>query len=97
MLQITDGIVTLNGGNLPFSINPVTFGPSSKLVNDGPNTLKLTFTPASGLFSGTFKKTGTSKTYNIKGAVLQKQNYGSGYAPGSDQSGRVVFQAGSPE
>ena len=97
MLNITDGIVVLSGGNLPYSINPVTFGPSSKLVNDGPNALKLTFTPATGLFSGTFKRAGTTKTYAIKGAVLQRQNNGSGYAPGADQSGRVVFQTGPAE
>jgi hypothetical protein len=93
MLDITDGLVVLGGGNLPDSSNPVTFGASSKLVNNGTNTLKLTFAPATGLFSGTFKEAGTARTYAIKGAVLQRQNYGSGYAPGTNQSGRVVFEA----
>ena len=93
MLNITDGVVLLSGGNLPDSSNPVTFGPSSKLVNNGPNALKLTFTPATGLFAGTFSEAGTTRIFAIKGAVLQRQNQGSGYAPGPDQSGRVVFQA----
>ena len=93
MLQITDGEVILNGGNLPDSTNPVMFGPNSRLVNNGPNTLKLNFAPASGTFSGTFKEAGTTRIYPIKGVVLQRQNYGAGYAPGADQSGRVVFQA----
>lgn len=65
----------------------------AKLVNNGPNLLKLTFTRTTGLFSGTFKEAGTTTTFVIKGAVLQRQNNGSGYAPGTDQSGRVVFQA----
>ena len=93
MLNITNGLVVLGGGNLPDSSNPVTFGASSKLVNNGTNTLKLTFTRTTGAFSGTFKETGTTRIYAIKGAVLQRQNYGTGYAPGTNQSGRVVFEA----
>ncbi len=93
LLDITDGLVLLSGGNLPDSVNQVRMGPSSKLVNQGPNTLKLTFTPASGLFSGSFREAGATKSYAIKGVVLQRQNNGSGYAPGADQSGKVVFDA----
>jgi uncharacterized repeat protein (TIGR01451 family) len=93
MLNITDGVVILNGGNLPDSSNPVTFGASSQLVNNGTNTLKLTFAPASGRFSGSFKEAGTTRIFAIKGAVLQRQNNGSGYAPGTNQSGGVIFQA----
>ncbi len=93
MLNITDGVVVLGGGNLPDSTNPVTFGPSSRLVNNGTNVLRLVFAPATGLFSGSFRETGTARTYAIKGAVLQRQNYGAGYAPGTNQSGRVVFAA----
>jgi hypothetical protein len=93
MLDITDGLVVLGGGNLPDSSNPVTLGASSKLVNNGTNTLKLTFTRTTGLFSGSFKEAGTTRIYAIKGAVLQRQNYGSGYAPGTNQSGRAVFEA----
>jgi len=93
MLQISNGVVMLSGGDLPDSSNLVTFGPSSKLVNNGPNVLKLTFTRTSGFFSGTFKQAGATQSFLIKGAVLQRQNNGSGYAPGSDQSGRVDFRA----
>jgi uncharacterized repeat protein (TIGR01451 family) len=93
VLQITDGMFSFTGGNLPDSANPVTFGPSSKLVNHGPNTLTVTFTTASGLFKGTFKEAGTASLFPIKGAVLQRQNNGSGYAPGASQSGRANFEA----
>jgi hypothetical protein len=93
MLQISNGVVLLSGGDLPDSSNLVTFGLSSKLVNNGPNLLKLTFARTSGFFSGTFKQAGTTQYFLIKGAVLQRQNNGSGYAPGSDQSGRVDFRA----
>ena len=93
MLQITDGVVLLTGGNLPDSSNNVTFGPSSQFVNHGTNTLKLTFKAATGAFSGTFKETGTPTTFVLKGAVLQRQNTGSGFAPGTNQSGHLLFEA----
>jgi uncharacterized membrane protein len=93
VLQITDGLVLFTGGNLPDSSNNVSFGPSSQFVNHGTNTLKMTFKAATGVFSGTFKETGTATTFILKGAVLQRQNNGSGYAPGATQSGHVLFEA----
>jgi hypothetical protein len=93
VLQLTDGFVMLMGGELPDIANPVTLGPKSTLTNNGLNTLKLKFTPASGLFSGTFKEAGTTKVFPIKGVVLQRQNTASGYAPGARQNGRVSLQA----
>jgi hypothetical protein len=63
------------------------------VVNNGPNTLRLSFSPASGFFAGTFKEAGATTTFALRGAVLQRQNNGSGYAPNSGQSGRVVFRA----
>jgi hypothetical protein len=93
VLPLTDGFVMLMGGDLPDSANPVTLGPRSKLVNNGPNTLNVRFTPSSGLFSGTFKEAGTTKVFPIKGVVLQRQNIATGYATGARQSGRVLLQA----
>jgi len=94
VLQITAGEVILSGGDLPDSVNPVTFGPNSRLVNNGTNSLRMIFVPASGLFNGTFRESGTGIVSPLKGAVLQRQNIGSGYAPASGQSGRrVLFQA----
>jgi hypothetical protein len=67
-------------------------------VNNGTNTLKITFVPASGAFSGTFKESGGTRKFQIKGVVLQRQNVGTGYAPGPDQSGRILLEpAPAPE
>jgi hypothetical protein len=91
VLPFTDGLVILDGGNLPDSTNPVLFGPNSKLVNNGPNSLRLVFVPRNGRFSGTFKEAGTTRVFPIKGVVLQRQNFGSGHVRGPNQSGRVIF------
>jgi hypothetical protein len=93
VLQITDGLVLLDGGSLPDSSNPVTFGPNSRLVNNGPNKLKLVFVPSNGRFSGTFKEAGSNTVFPIDGVVLQRQNFGAGFAPGRNESGRVIFRA----
>jgi hypothetical protein len=92
MLPNTEGMVVLSGGNLPNSSIPVTFGSRSELVNSGPNALKLAFTPASGFFSGTFAEAGRTTIFPIKGAVLRRQNYGSGYFLGAGQSGKVTVR-----
>ncbi len=93
MLQDTNGVLLLSGGNLPTCSNPVTLGPRNSFVNHGPNALKLSFSPASGFFAGSFKAAGATTTFALRGAVLQRQNHGSGYAPSSEQSGRVLVRA----
>ena len=94
VLEITNGVVILSGGNLSGdSANDVTLGPKSKVTNLGPNQLTMTFTLSSGLFKGTFVEPGTTKKRAFNGAVLQKANNGSGHWLGTNQSGRVVFQA----
>ncbi len=93
VLRITNGVVTVTGGNLPHAFaNPVTMGPSSHITNNSTNTVTMSFTLSSGLFTGTFKEKGTLKTSTFKGAVLQKANDASGYFLGTNQSGRVVLE-----
>jgi hypothetical protein len=66
-------------------------GPNSNLVNIGPNSLRLVFVPRTGRFSGSFMEAGTTRVFPINGVFLQRQNFGSGHAPGPNQSGRVIF------
>lgn len=92
VLQITGGILTLTGGNLPDShTNNFTLGASSKTVNGGPNAMTLTFTPASGLFKGSLTPTNVvgAKAIAFAGAVLQKATNGAGFYLGTNQSGAV--------
>jgi uncharacterized repeat protein (TIGR01451 family) len=94
VLEITNGVVNLTGGNLAApSANHVSLDMKSKITSAGPNTLSMSFTLSSGLFKGSFIEAGTSRKITFGGAVLQKTNNASGYFPGGDQNGRVSFQA----
>jgi hypothetical protein len=93
ILEFTDGLLILNGGNLPDSSNPVTFGPNGKLVNNGPNKLNLIFNRSSGEFQGAFKEAGSTQIFPLEGAVLQRQNIGSGHSIGTNQSGWILLRA----
>jgi uncharacterized repeat protein (TIGR03803 family) len=90
--------VTLEGGDLPFSItNGVTLAPSDKisLTNavDETNKLKLTVTKSTGLITGTFAKPSNPKqTIKVNGVILQGQTNAQGYFLGTNQSGAFRVQ-----
>ncbi|MDB6057759.1 MAG: hypothetical protein JWO95_1603, partial [Verrucomicrobiales bacterium] len=93
VLNITNGVVSLSGGNLSTaSDNNVTLGLGSKIISAS-NKLSLNFTLSSGLFTGSFVEPGTTHLTTFSGAVLQKANVGAGYFPGTNDNGRVLFQA----
>jgi hypothetical protein len=72
----------------------VTLGLSSKLTNNTPHKLAVTFTLSSGLFKGSFTPTNAgSKAVSFAGAVLQKGTNAAGYYLGTNQSGRVLLEA----
>ena len=60
--------------------------------------LTMAITPSSGLFSGsvTLTNDGYRVTRQFKGAILRRQNHGTGFFLGTNQSGRVYFGATSP-
>jgi hypothetical protein len=96
VLGQTNTVVLLTGGNLSHSFtNEVVLGMSSKVTNVSSNTLAISFTLASGLFSGNFTPAGETMAVSFRGAVLQKANYGSGYFLGTNQSGWAGFGSGS--
>jgi len=91
VLAFTLGGVEFSAGNLaePFE-NEVTLI-NNKVTNLGNNKLTLSIVLSSGLFSGNVTPPGESRGIAFKGALHQKQNYGSGFFLGADQSGRVKF------
>jgi hypothetical protein len=97
ILNLTEAQIALSGGNLPVSpsINNVVLGLSSKVTNASPNTLTCTFALPTGLFTGSYKEAGTTRTITFRGAVLQHPflNRASGYFLGTNESGRVSFEA----
>jgi len=92
VLQITNGLDILFGGDLPGTVtNAVTLEPPSKVVNDGSNKLTHTFALPTGRFTGTLVDAVTKQHVTFNGVVQQKANYASGYFLGTNQSGRVVL------
>jgi hypothetical protein len=94
-ITVIDPSVSFAGGNLtnPFA-NAIALGASSKVTNLGTNKLSLSIATASGLFKGSVTDPSSGKSFAFSGALLQKQNGGSGFLLGTNRSSRVVL-AGS--
>jgi len=89
ILNFSDGVITLTGGNLSSDLSsPVTIGSNNKVTSGG--GLKATLNKTSGLFSGSAMVNGRRIKFN--GALLQDQDMGSGFFLGIDSSGRVTLE-----
>ena len=71
--------------------NVFTLDSHNKAIGSKGDRLKLSFTQASGLFTGNELIPGTAETIVFRGAVLQKANAGAGFFLKSGQSGRVLL------
>ena len=85
--------VILNGGGLEAPLtNSVTWGVNNKILSDKrANSLKLSLSPANGLFKGTVKDPASGDTVSFQGVLFEKSNVGLGFFLGSNQSGAVSF------
>ena len=93
VVNLTNGVVILSGGNLSQAwTNVVVFG-ATRVTNLSPNKLSVTLSPSTGRFTGTFLDTGTVRTVSFAGAVLQKSTNGSGCLLGTNQAGRVLIES----
>jgi len=92
-LDFSAGNLWLADGNLPYNFtNRIVLGTNNVATGTGTNKLKLAISASSGLFNGSVANPVTKKKRILfKGAVFQKQNFGSGYFLGTNQSGRVFF------
>jgi len=90
VINITNGIVGFTNGNLTTDFtNLVMLDAKGKVLNQGANKLSLSISKSSGTFSGSVTPPDGGKTISFKGALLQKQNSGSGFFLGTNASGRV--------
>ena len=93
VLAFTNAAVAFTHGNLAVNFtNDVMLNMDSKVVNIVPNKLALTLQRPTGLFSGSATPPSSAKSVSFRGAVLQKQNRGSGFFLGINQSGRVLWE-----
>jgi hypothetical protein len=92
VVNFTNAIVDFTGGNpqLDFA-NDVMLSADNTVLNNSTNKLTLTIQKPTGLFTGSVTPPGGTTAQPFRGALLQKQNLGSGFFLGTNQSGRVQF------
>ena len=92
ILETNAARVILRGGNLPEpSTNAVTLAAAGRVINAGPNALTFTLAPTTGLFKGTVKVPGVTRSIPFQGAVLRGLGLGGGYFLGTNEVGNVYF------
>ena len=83
-----NGRLVLENGELAQGItNFFTLDSANKVTTT--NKMTLSITTGSGVFKGSAADPATGKSVSFSGAVLQKQNRGSGFFRQSDQAGRA--------
>src|SRR5262249_16399318 len=95
VLNLTNGVMILNGGNLSDPVTNSVALSTNNLINVDPvatNKLALKISVSSGKVSGSFLHPQTGLLKPIKGAVLQQQNTAQGFFLGTNQSGRILLE-----
>jgi hypothetical protein len=91
VLTFTAGRVQFSAGNLAESFGSETVLANNKVTVLGSTKLTLSIAIASGLFNGSVTPPGATRSLPFRGVLHQKQNYGSGFFLGTDQSGWARF------
>jgi len=97
LLELTNGIVLLEGGNLPMPItNHVILSTNNTVtvtnVAEKTDKLVLTINTKTGTFSGSFvNPADTKQTISLNGVLLQDQTNAQGYFLGTNQSGAIIL------
>jgi hypothetical protein len=87
--------LTLGGGNLQSNLvkSVVIAANGSVTVSPaGVDKLTLKISPTTGQFSGSFVNPAVGKSTKLSGLLLQDDDSGSGYFPGMNQTGFVIFE-----
>jgi hypothetical protein len=88
----SNAAVVLSGGNLTASFtNFVSISARNKVTNLSTNKLSLTLNASQGQFKGSAVDPATGKTIKFSGVILQKRDVGTGFSPGTNQSGSVII------
>jgi uncharacterized repeat protein (TIGR03803 family) len=93
LLNATNAVVTLDGGNLTQTItNRITLDANNRVANQSANKLSLSFSLSDGSFKGAVVDPVSSRSIPFKGVVLENQGYAAGYFLGTNnQSGQVLL------
>jgi len=90
VLTFSGGRVRISAGNLADTFDSlVLLGDDNKVTDQSGNSLKLSISLSTGLFSGSVVPPGATRSIPFQGVLHQKQNYGGGFFLGTNQSGKV--------
>jgi hypothetical protein len=94
-IALTNAMLLFEGGNLSESFtNLVLLTQTNKVVNlSGSNQLSMMLTVSNGVFSGSVKAPGGTRTNVFRGVLLQDGPSGAGYLLGTNQTSRVLLQS----
>ena len=90
-----NGQLTLGGGNLQSNLVKSVAIDANGNVTVSPadsDRLTLKINPVTGQFSGGFLNPAVGKTVKLSGLLLQIDNSGAGYFPGTNQTGFVIYE-----
>jgi hypothetical protein len=84
--------LSFHGGSITSSFtNAVTWGTDNKVLNQSGNSLTFSLSTANGLFKGTVTDPVSGQKLPFQGVLLESQNRGVGFFPGTSKSGGVTF------
>jgi hypothetical protein len=94
VIQMTNAVLIFDGGNLNVPlINAVMLTASNKVIDLSlTNKLSLSLTVSNGIFSGSVREPGLTRSNSFKGVLLQDENSGRGYFLGTNRSGSVILR-----
>jgi hypothetical protein len=88
----TSSSLEIASGNLTVGLtNPATIGSDNKLAITSIDKTTMAVRSLSGLLKGRFINPATGKNTALKGALLQKQELGAGFFPGTSESGSFLL------
>ncbi len=92
MAGFSGGALLCTGGGLANPLtNTFSFDAHGRVVRPAGSKLSLSFTPSSGLFSGSTRSPGLTQTLAFQGVLCQPGTNGYGYFLGPQQSGQVYL------
>ncbi len=89
--------LSLTGGNLATDLTEsLLVNTNNKVMNLGPDKVTLTLSSSQGLFKGSLVNTNLGVKLKLNAVILQKQNIGLGFFPGTNQNGQVSIEPDVP-
>jgi hypothetical protein len=92
VLKFSTADVPFTGGDLPLTFaNHIQLNPGNKVINLSSNKFSMSFSPSTGIFTGTVTDPVMKRSWFFSGAVLQKDNAGYGFLTGTNEASEVAL------